>query len=370
MRATLTISPCLLILIFSVFWVEVTKGQDSERLEIIVPIDGTSTYSDEIFTVAFIPESLSSEVQLMTGRGPVSLSIRGLYAHGTVRLALGPNVVRIEAWGRDGNVAVTEVKVFRKARSGKAFRVGFEPYRFHTPDMEERCVRCHTMIQDPDSSKVTAMPDPVCWKCHFEKAFQRYTHTSLSQRGCFACHKRDSEPTYSIEGKPGELCLGCHEKLRNLGTKAFAHGPVTTGHCDVCHDPHGSQYEEHVRMRVPDLCVMCHENVLAEMMMSGAHLPFRKGDCLRCHVAHWSDSESGLVEDPAILCERCHKIQPRSTAHPHPGFAKPTSDAGRQLPWLMNGKLQCISCHNPHAAEVDGLLRASLEQGCNSCHTK
>ena len=105
-------------------------------------------------------------------------------------------------------------------------------------------------------------------------------------------------------------------------------------------------------------------------MMKAAHLPFREGDCLRCHVAHWSDREAGLVEDPGILCEQCHRIEPRSPAHPHPGVSKPTTEAGRALPWLKDGKLQCISCHNPHAAEMDGLLRATLDQGCNGCHTK
>lgn len=370
MRAALIIYLCLLSFLLFIPGTNMPQAQEPGGLVMLAPIDDTFTYSAEITMVAFVPDSLSDGVQVTTGDTVEAPRMEDGYAHLKIHLALGPNLIRLSAKGQDGRSEAVEASIFRKPRYGRGINTSQPAYEFHSPSMEMSCAGCHEMKSYPGETTTTGVPNPACWKCHLDKAFQRYTHAQVARGGCFGCHELDSQPAYSTKEVSGGLCTLCHDILEQGVEHEFVHGPVNSGSCKVCHDPHGSQYENHVRMPVQDLCVMCHESVGRELAADRAHLPFSKGDCLRCHSPHWSSQLAGLVEDPAALCEQCHKVQVGTFAHNHPSNVKPSTQSGRELPWLVDGKLTCISCHNPHASPVDGLLRTTPEEGCNGCHVK
>jgi len=201
--------------------------------------------------------------------------------------------------------------------------------------------------------------------------FQRkYRHSPVRKEGCFRCHSSGSDPPYAVQESLEELCYGCHAELKKSLDDRFVHGPFAGGFCDACHDPHGSDVPGALRTSAGDLCLGCHEDLEQELSKPQLHLPFEKNDCLRCHEPHSSDQAVGLVESPVFLCERCHRIKEGTVEHRHPSNVKPSTDYGKRLPVLLDKKLVCISCHSPHASEVDALLKTTAEQGCNGCHPK
>ena len=61
-------------------------------------------------------------------------------------------------------------------------------------------------------------------------------HAPYAAKQCQACHmKATRRLVLPIE----ELCLKCH--TLNV-RKKYIHGPLASGGCKVCHEPHGSTY--------------------------------------------------------------------------------------------------------------------------------
>ena len=52
------------------------------------------------------------------------------------------------------------------------------------------------------------------------------------------------------------LCFSCHEN--NKTNRAFVHGPVAAGDCNICHNPHSAPYDNLAEEKGADLCLLCH----------------------------------------------------------------------------------------------------------------
>ena len=105
-----------------------------------------------------------------------------------------------------------------------------------------------------------------------------------------------------------QLCVRCHE----LGAaKAYVHGPLASGGCLVCHDPHRSANRFLLVSASDSFCLQCHEraglSVLAvtegaDSAAAGAGKDGSDGhagdaaDCTDCHDAHMSDRKYLLRE--------------------------------------------------------------------------
>jgi predicted CXXCH cytochrome family protein len=83
---------------------------------------------------------------------------------------------------------------------------------------------------------------------------------------------------------PGEqLCFLCHD----LGTaKRYVHGPIASGGCLVCHDPHRSQYRHLLVSDAVGFCLHCHDRAALRPVAGHAAAA---GQCTDCHEAHMSD---------------------------------------------------------------------------------
>ena len=68
-------------------------------------------------------------------------------------------------------------------------------------------------------------------------------------KDCVACHgqqpKQSSPETSDVVAAVPKLCLTCHEGHRSLD--GWEHGPVATGDCLICHDPHNTKNESLLR---------------------------------------------------------------------------------------------------------------------------
>jgi len=107
-------------------------------------------------------------------------------------------------------------------------------------------------------------------------------HGPYAAKQCQACHmKATSRLVLPIE----ELCLTCHSLDFR---KKYIHGPLASGGCKVCHEPHGSTYPFLLVSEPKEFCLRCHDgNAIAK---SDAHKGV-EAQCTTCHDAHSSDEE-------------------------------------------------------------------------------
>ncbi len=92
-------------------------------------------------------------------------------------------------------------------------------------------------------------------------------------------------------------------------------------------------------------------------------------DCYLCHMPHHKDEKVLLNKPLQELCASCH--QERIGKGEHKVGIKPVF-AVEGLPLDAEGKMTCITCHDPHgAAGHEKLMRApSFSDLCKKCHKR
>ncbi len=96
-------------------------------------------------------------------------------------------------------------------------------------------------------------------------------------------------------------------------------------------------------------------------------IPAIKKDCTICHVS--ADVKKGsalLKKSVAELCIECHNERKRPNEH--------AVDIVPSLPIkglpLTDGKMTCITCHDPHQNPYGKLLRIPEQDLCVLCHRR
>ncbi len=169
-----------------------------------------------------------------------------------------------------------------------------------------------------------------------------------------------------------------------------AHGEM---HCTTCHDPHNNELGDFLRVsdQMGAVCVSCHDrtgwhhasHATSKKRTTGRivdpteplkYKTVRDNGCLSCHKVHAAPQRERLLrarreEDN---CLNCHSgaiarfniaadIGKRSN-HGEPlrtGVHDPA-----EIPFTMRRHVECVDCHNPHAAYGDpiGAVRGTLGQ--------
>lgn len=106
-------------------------------------------------------------------------------------------------------------------------------------------------------------------------------HGPYAARLCEACHVKQ---TNALVAPVNELCYKCHELQLN---KKYVHGPLASGGCVVCHDPHSSPYGHLLVSESSNFCVRCHDTT--DLSQNPAHQEAGDRQCTDCHDAHMSD---------------------------------------------------------------------------------
>lgn len=90
----------------------------------------------------------------------------------------------------------------------------------------------------------------------------------------------------------------------------------------------------------------------------------RTDDCTVCHVSH----KGFLLLQPVNeLCTNCHRD--RVAAGEHAVNVVPKFPVPPELPLAKDGRITCITCHNPHSKE-GRMLRLAPVVLCGKCHMK
>jgi len=152
------------------------------------------------------------------------------------------------------------------------------------------------------------------------------------------------------------LCLKCHTALSQPHLQNWAGGTHAAAgvSCPDCHKLHQGTEQKPTGKQIAETCFGCHPEVQAETAYFSRH-PIREGKmtCVTCHEPHGSPNDRLLVEtDTETLCFKCHAAQAAPALFEHGGNAE-----------------GCITCHRPHGSPFRDLLSAQEPFLCLQCHS-
>ena len=175
---------------------------------------------------------------------------------------------------------------------------------------------------------------------------------------CTTCH--DSE------GKGLKQTL--HGKAQNVRTPSAQSGRT----CETCHGPgqaHAESGGDTTKIRrIPamapreasDVCLTCHDRGNHANFKGGMH-DARNLTCVTCHSIHSPKSDKAQLKTTSVIetCATCHKTE----------VAK--LERSGHMP-VREGKMTCVSCHNPHGTTNVRMLRVGnwINETCVSCHAE
>jgi hypothetical protein len=217
--------------------------------------------------------------------------------------------------------------------------------------------RCHA-----DSSAVYIHPFDITPTQEKKKRIPSDFPLEDEKVTCLTCH---------------DIYLQCQKRLFNRDSLRGAPYPKRTDFCYKCHAMENyEQTDPHLQLNetgeiVLETCMICHEEKPDEK-----HATFK--DVL-------------FVGDIEVMCRRCHHIAGNHSGNADHMGIRPSTDGMQRirtmeekydvrLPLDENGKMTCITCHNPHAKGVipedspgakgaDSRYRHRLpEDLCKECH--
>jgi predicted CXXCH cytochrome family protein len=230
-----------------------------------------------------------------------------------------------------------------------------------------------------------------CFSCHADKqkAFAEMPHVhKVSAQNCLTCHgPHATDFPRQLKKSANDTCLSCHTKIQEqIATAKVAHGAVASG-CVTCHDPHAASQPNELRSRMDKVCLTCHdkaqktadgrviESMSRVLAASNLHGPVRSGSCSECHNPHGADEPNLLrkyfpdkfyasfdVKNYA-LCFGCHDqqlvLKPRTDALTN------FRDGDRNLHFVHVNRAEkgrtCKTCHEMHGSDLPKHMASSVQ---------
>jgi DmsE family decaheme c-type cytochrome len=229
----------------------------------------------------------------------------------------------------------------------------------------------------------TYVGQKTCEGCHQQEA-GNWAHTihakvfllnprnNAEAQGCEACHgpgsahvqnpsdlttivSFSSKSTNTPEQRNAQ-CLTCHQG----GQRIFWHGSIHQDNdlsCSDCHNPMANFSARGLTAResINDTCFQCHKTQKAEFSKR-SHMPLLEGKlaCTDCHNPHGSATSPLLKADSVNeLCTTCH--------------------AEKRGPFLFEHapvRESCLNCHTPHGSNFEALLTTPRPLLCQQCHSQ
>jgi DmsE family decaheme c-type cytochrome len=212
----------------------------------------------------------------------------------------------------------------------------------------------------------------VCAGCHAERAeaFKKSWHGRKMpavknvpfEKSCESCHGPGSlhaaaagdksNPgfaTTNISAANNDRCLSCHDQRAIINWKVSTHNQSGLA-CAQCHKIH--EAGENSPKPKSEACLDCHKKKRMEINLPFHH-PIIEGklECASCHNPHGGEFRNLKAESTRELCVKCHAEKAGPFAQEHPPVAE-----------------DCTICHTPHGSINDNLLKQSQPFLCLSCH--
>jgi DmsE family decaheme c-type cytochrome len=223
---------------------------------------------------------------------------------------------------------------------------------------QETCVACHTQENQNFAHTIHA------------KVFGLNPRNQLEREGCEACHgpgsvhvhtpesplsiirfsKRSQNPIAEQNGQ----CLACHRGGQRIFWQASVHETHDLG-CSDCHNPMANFSARGLQARasINETCIQCHTTQRAEFRRR-SHMPLLEGKigCTDCHNPHGSTTPPLLKANSVNeTCYNCH--------------------AEKRGPFLFEHapvRDNCVNCHSPHGSNNEKLLVVARPILCQQCH--
>jgi DmsE family decaheme c-type cytochrome len=169
----------------------------------------------------------------------------------------------------------------------------------------------------------------------------------------------DYETFINLENLPAPaqslICLKCHTanatfNLHNWNAGEHAVNEVS---CSDCHKIHAGPDLIVRPKETYKMCFECHEDVRAEFALPSRH-PVLEGKviCTTCHDPHATTSDQLLRKDSErATCSMCHAEKEGPFVYEH---SENTED--------------CTACHSPHGSVNNNLLTVRMPFLCLQCH--
>ena len=244
---------------------------------------------------------------------------------------------------------------------------------------------CARPSEDGSSTAHPAPPaeyvgDALCRSCHVVEAshWDRTAHarafknprTELEAKTCEACHgpggNHVKEPTSATIVAFTQGSSQSPEEMNSMCIQCHRSGPLTfwigSTHelrglaCSDCHNPMAQQSGQSLlRMEnANQTCFSCHPAQKADFAKR-SHMPLLEGkiSCVDCHNPHGSVTSPLLkADDVNSLCTSCH--------------------AEKRGPFIWEHapvRESCLNCHKPHGSNHERLLVSPLPVLCQECHS-
>jgi DmsE family decaheme c-type cytochrome len=219
--------------------------------------------------------------------------------------------------------------------------------------------------------------DDTCLTCHEEKSkgYHGSAHARVADprspaagKGCESCHgpgqahvEAGGDRTMILvmrEMSPrdvSETCTTCHNRSAHAEWDGSKHDSRNMG-CTTCHSVHDAKSERSFLkgQTQTETCVQCHQREVQKVRRS-SHMPVVEGkmECSTCHNPHGAQNVKMLREGNSIAesCASCH--------------------AEKRGPFLFEhavGRENCVTCHDPHGTNNDRMLVAKQPMLCQRCH--
>jgi DmsE family decaheme c-type cytochrome len=223
---------------------------------------------------------------------------------------------------------------------------------------EARCVACHALEQEHWAHTVHA------------KIFRSNPKNALAEKGCEACHGPGARHLEDATDKTAIIaftrkrdvpvetqnaqCLQCHQGRQRI----FWHGSMhdrSRLSCSDCHNPMAKISASGLlaRSSINDTCFGCHQQQRMDFRKR-SHMPLLEGkiSCSDCHNPHGSATRPLLKADSVNqLCYTCHSEKRGPFIWEHAPVRK-----------------NCLECHLPHGSSHESLLVVARPFLCQQCH--
>jgi DmsE family decaheme c-type cytochrome len=220
-----------------------------------------------------------------------------------------------------------------------------------------RCRPCHQKEQEHWDATIHG------------RLFGHAPRTPLESRGCESCHGPGGR--HVVDPSPGTIvaftrtssssademncmCLQCHPGGARIYWKGSTHESQGLA-CSDCHNPMGRQsvWGLEARASASQTCFPCHPQQRVDFAKR-SHMPLLEGkiSCVDCHEPHGSATDPLIRSDDVNqLCTGCH--------------------ADKRGPFLWEHAPvveSCLNCHRPHGSNHAALLVSIPPFLCQQCH--